>query len=170
MAEGDSIRRLADRLTGAFAGHTVAACRYRRCGDLPIRFDGDRLLECAAVGKHLLMRFASGRTLHSHLRMQGAWRRHRTGWRPGPRHDRVGAWLDFGDAGVLAAHDVPVLRLGLRQGDQTTTGDRRRGENHWVYGRYRRPCRRCGTPVAFRPAGAGPYDRETWWCPSCQPA
>ena len=262
VAEGDSIRRLADRLHGAFAGHDVVAAQYRRAGDLPVRFAGDRLVECAAVGKHLLMRFGSDRTLHSHLRMQGSWRQHRAGWRPGLRQDRVGAWFDFGAAGVLAAHDVPVLevvatarertvvghlgpdilaedfprhrdrvigiigaqpgrlirealldqrnlcgignlwaveslfvagiwphtpvaradvgkavdvahrmmRLGLSQGHQVTTGNRRRGETHWVYGRYRRPCRRCGTPVAFQPAGAGPYDRETWWCPHCQPA
>jgi endonuclease VIII len=54
----------------------------------------------------------------------------------------------------------------------TTTGVRRRGENHWVTGRSNRPCRRCGTLVRFRPAaGSGaPYTREVWWCPSCQPA
>ncbi len=40
----------------------------------------------------------------------------------------------------------------------------RRGETHWVYGRYRRPCRRCTTPISFVPAGIDPYDRETWWC------
>jgi endonuclease VIII len=53
----------------------------------------------------------------------------------------------------------------------TTTGVRRRGENHWVTGRSNRPCRRCGTLIRFRPAaGSGaPYTREVWWCPSCQP-
>jgi endonuclease VIII len=61
------------------------------------------------------------------------------------------------------------MRQGLRTGTQSTTGSLRRGQTHWVYGRYARPCRRCGTPIAFVPAGAGPYDRETWWCPHCQP-
>jgi formamidopyrimidine-DNA glycosylase len=38
-----------------------------------------------------------------------------------------------------------------------------------------RPCRRCGTPVAFRDSATGTADsavgvgRETWWCPHCQP-
>ncbi|OLR95112.1 DNA-formamidopyrimidine glycosylase family protein [Actinokineospora bangkokensis] len=51
---------------------------------------------------------------------------------------------------------------------QNTTG--RRSPRHWVYGRARRPCLRCGTPIAFRPAGQTAHGRETWWCPTCQPA
>jgi endonuclease VIII len=49
---------------------------------------------------------------------------------------------------------------------QSTTG--RRTPRHWVYGRYRRPCLRCTTPVAFRAADATAHGRETWWCPGCQ--
>jgi endonuclease VIII len=261
VAEGDSIRRLAARLGSVVGGRTVGASEFRRGGERPPAFAGDRLTEVTAVGKNLLMRFGSGRTVHSHLRMQGSWRIHRAGWRPGPRADRVGAWFDFGPYGVLAAHAVPVLRVvatsrerdvighlgpdiladdwadragtaaaavtahpdrrirealldqrnlcgignlwaveglfaggvwpdapagevdvprlldvihrmmrrGLARGTQNTTGDLRRGETHWVYGRYRRPCRRCRTPIAFIPAGGTPYDRETWWCPRCQP-
>ena len=30
--------------------------------------------------------------------------------------------------------------------EQTTTGDTRRGRQHWVYRRDRQPCRRCGSP------------------------
>ncbi len=254
MAEGDSIFRLASRLQRTFAGAQVRRSSVRRRLENPALFDGDQLVEVAALGKHLLMRFDSGRTLHSHLRMQGAWRVHRVP----PRGHRVTAWFDFGDPGVLVAHAMPVLdvvrtaeesrvvghlgpdvlsenwpdgvpailgqpqrrvrealldqrnvcgignlwvveglfvagvwpeaqveavdvprvldliarmmRQGLRNGNQVTTGSTRRGETHWVYGRYKRPCRRCGTPIAFTPAGTGPYDRETWWCPHCQPA
>lgn len=50
---------------------------------------------------------------------------------------------------------------------QNTTG--RRSPRHWVYGRARRPCLRCATPVAFAPAERTPHGRETWWCPTCQP-
>jgi endonuclease-8 len=35
-----------------------------------------------------------------------------------------------------------------------------------VYGRSRRPCRVCGTPIQMRRHGAQP--RSTYWCPSCQ--
>lgn len=76
--------------------------------------------------------------------------------------------------------DVPALvRLGARAlrrsatvpgAYQVTTGDPRRGEQHWVAGRARRPCLRCHTEI--RVAAAVPNDparRRTWWCPSCQP-
>jgi endonuclease-8 len=36
----------------------------------------------------------------------------------------------------------------------------------WVYGRFRRPCRRCGT--AIRRAYLGEQPRTVYWCPTCQ--
>ncbi|CAA9247022.1 MAG: Formamidopyrimidine-DNA glycosylase [uncultured Acidimicrobiales bacterium] len=38
----------------------------------------------------------------------------------------------------------------------------------WVYGRARRPCRRCRTPIAA--ARMGRHARTAYWCPRCQPA
>ncbi|MCY7396183.1 MAG: DNA glycosylase [Nocardioides sp.] len=53
---------------------------------------------------------------------------------------------------------------------QVTTGNGHRGESHWVAGRQRRPCLRCGTTVQMAPELPGdPANRRTWWCPSCQP-
>ncbi|MGL5853452.1 MAG: Fpg/Nei family DNA glycosylase [Phycicoccus sp.] len=53
---------------------------------------------------------------------------------------------------------------------QVTTGDRRRGERHWVVGRAGRPCPRCGTTVRVeRETPGDAANRRTWWCPSCQP-
>ncbi|MBH0247063.1 hypothetical protein I3W98_36295, partial [Streptomyces cavourensis] len=34
----------------------------------------------------------------------------------------------------------------------------------YVYGRNRRPCLRCGTPIRK----VDEADRPTYWCPSCQ--
>ena len=84
-------------------------------------------------------------------------------------------WTPVGDVDLepLLALARKMIRHSLEHGTgMTTTGVRRRGENHWVTGRSNRPCRRCGTLVRFRPAvGSGaPYAREVWWCPSCQPA
>ncbi|WP_375484898.1 DNA-formamidopyrimidine glycosylase family protein [uncultured Jatrophihabitans sp.] len=80
-------------------------------------------------------------------------------------------WTPIGDV------DVPALvRLAARalrvsatvEGMyQVTTGNRRRGEQHWVTGRAGRPCLRCGTPV--RVAAETADERRTWWCPHCQP-
>jgi endonuclease-8 len=38
----------------------------------------------------------------------------------------------------------------------------------WVYGRARRPCRRCGTPIRVERMGA--MARQIYWCPRCQAA
>jgi endonuclease VIII len=78
---------------------------------------------------------------------------------------------------VGAVELVPLLTLARRMlrhsvsygTGMTTTGDTRRGRSHWVYGRAGRPCLRCGTPISFRPSTGRPYERETWWCPHCQP-
>jgi endonuclease VIII len=40
-------------------------------------------------------------------------------------------------------------------------------ERLWVYGRARRPCRRCGTPIRMRRQGV--HARSTYWCERCQP-
>ena len=65
---------------------------------------------------------------------------------------------------VLTAHRL--LRRNAPRASQSTTGDERRP--HYVHGRNRRPCRRCGTPIRTRAQGAAPYERITYWCPSCQ--
>jgi endonuclease VIII len=41
------------------------------------------------------------------------------------------------------------------------------GRGYWVYGRARRPCRRCATLILMARQGAPP--RSTYWCPVCQP-
>ncbi|RSN67966.1 DNA-formamidopyrimidine glycosylase family protein [Actinomadura sp. WAC 06369] len=51
-----------------------------------------------------------------------------------------------------------------------TTGDRRRGREHWVYGRAGRPCRRCGTEIRRAGQASDAGERTAFWCPRCQPA
>lgn len=52
---------------------------------------------------------------------------------------------------------------------QVTTGDRRRGQEHWVFERAGRPCRRCGTAILMAEQGDPPRRRLSYWCPVCQP-
>jgi endonuclease-8 len=40
------------------------------------------------------------------------------------------------------------------------------GQRLWVYGRSRRPCRRCGTIIRMKRQGTDA--RSTYWCPHCQ--
>jgi endonuclease VIII len=72
---------------------------------------------------------------------------------------------DVADLGAVADLAKRLLEANKERFGHITTGSTRRGEEHWVYGRRGRPCRRCGTPVR----SAGQQDRITFWCPSCQP-
>lgn len=54
--------------------------------------------------------------------------------------------------------------------DRVTTGDKRRGRSTYVFGRQRQQCRRWCTPIRHdKGVGIALNERETWWCPSCQP-
>lgn len=84
----------------------------------------------------------------------------------------VNPWTHVADVDL-----PPLVRLARRlmlqnkhHAEQITTGSTRRGEEHWVFERGRRPCRRCGTPIARADQGERPYSRVTYWCPRCQPA
>lgn len=81
-------------------------------------------------------------------------------------------WRPIGtvDVDALVRLAARAIRVSATQPGamQVTTGNPRRGENHWVSGRAGRPCRRCGAPI--RVVADGPGGRRTWWCPSCQPA
>ncbi|HEX5475194.1 MAG TPA: DNA-formamidopyrimidine glycosylase family protein [Vicinamibacterales bacterium] len=71
---------------------------------------------------------------------------------------------------------LATARTLLRQNAADPTGSRPSGrrttrslnprERLWVYGRARKPCRRCGTPI--RLARVGPHARITYFCPACQ--
>ena len=75
---------------------------------------------------------------------------------------------DIDDLPALIALTKKVMEANRSTGMQITTGDRRPGRMHWVYGRKNKPCRRCGTAIAKRTEGPGGA-KVTYWCPSCQP-
>lgn len=61
-----------------------------------------------------------------------------------------------------------MLQLNLPGGTRTTTGDTR--APLWVYGRDGQPCRRCRTTIRMAELGPSGRERQTYWCPHCQPA
>ena len=73
------------------------------------------------------------------------------------------------DAVVRRAHRL--LHTNKAHWHQTTTGSLRRGEQHWVFERPGRPCRRCGATIAAA-MQAEPdqptHARICYWCPTCQ--
>ncbi len=53
---------------------------------------------------------------------------------------------------------------------QVTTGNNRRGQDHWGAGRANQPGGRGRTLIGGAAVGPGaPHRRRTWWCPRCQP-
>jgi endonuclease-8 len=260
VPEGDTVWLTAKRLNEALGGREVStfALRVPELATADLR--GESVLEVAARGKHILMRFGAGITLHSHLRMDGQWILSRAGTpsRGGPEHqiraligndswlatgyrvhdlelcptadenhlvghlgpDLLGPdwdagevlhrllaqpqraigealldqrnlagignmykvetlfiagvhpWTAVGDVGRLAQLLHIAVRLLRRNRDhpqQSTTGSVQRGEQHWVYLRAGQPCRRCGTTVSFAKQGPALQQRDTYWCPVCQP-
>ena len=112
MPEGDTIELAARRLAPlAGVALTVETPHPRHAHDrIAERLAGARLAGIEARGKHLLLTFTNGLTLHSHLRMSGRWDVYRPGQRWGRSPAR--AWLVLRSrehVGVL--FDGPVLEL-----------------------------------------------------------
>jgi len=256
MPEGDTIRRLAEKINRRFSGQRCTRCITRDPRLVGVDFEGCRFVGADAVGKHLLVRFDDGRTLHAHLRMTGSfvvgpaaaepeWRRRVELWLedgrltgldvpvlgvvatrredavighlgpdlcaaepPDPdeivarltdRPDEplAGALLDqrnvagFGNLyavelpfivgvaphqpvgsidglGALVGLGTAVIRVNAARGPQNTTGRRMQLDDHFVYGRRRRPCPICATPLAGWDERASPWRRVSVWCPTCQ--
>ncbi|WP_424936200.1 MULTISPECIES: DNA-formamidopyrimidine glycosylase family protein [Bacteria] len=73
------------------------------------------------------------------------------------------------DAKALLDLGARTVRANVDRVDRTFTGMARRGQTTWVYGRDRRPCRRCGTLIRSGELGSVPTEeRITFWCPRCQ--
>lgn len=111
MPEGDTILRTAQTLHAALAGRSVTAFesalpavsqRAQGAGLV-----GQRVAGVEANGKHLLLRFEGGVTLHTHLGMRGSWHLYRTSSRW--RKPRTSARIVLTADGVVAVCFAPML-------------------------------------------------------------
>jgi endonuclease-8 len=259
MPEGDTVWLSAKRMRAALAGHRLTTSDFRVPRYATTDLRGQSVVDVVARGKHMLTRFDSGLTLHTHFEMDGSWRTFDAGarWKGGPAHEirivlgtesktavgyripvidllettdeptvvghlgpdlldpdfdatdaaqrlRAGPDVAIADAlldqrnlagvgnlykaevlfltGVdpwTPVGDVPdidkvvamsrrLLMANRDRDEQITTGNRRRGEQTWVYGRAGQPCRRCGTPIRRAEQGPRGKERVTFWCPACQ--
>jgi len=105
MPEGDTVRRLADRIGARFVGQrcTRSIARDPRITHLDLA--GARLLDADAVGKWLLLRFDDGRTVYGHLRMDGHWD---LGRRSSAPEWKRRLEVEF-EAGWMTAVDMPLI-------------------------------------------------------------
>ncbi|MEN2422351.1 DNA-formamidopyrimidine glycosylase family protein [Streptomyces rimosus] len=117
MPEGDTVWRTARRLHEALAGKQLTRSDLRVPKLATTDLSGRTVLEVVPRGKHLLTRVEGGLTLHSHLRMDGAWKIYAPAerWRGGPGH-QIRAVLATADR-TAVGYRLPVLEL-LRTADE----------------------------------------------------
>jgi endonuclease-8 len=82
MPEGDNVHYTARSLHRALAGRVLTGCDIRVPAFATVDLTGQVVDEVVARGKHLLTRVGEV-TVHSHLKMEGAWQVYRPGerWR-----------------------------------------------------------------------------------------
>jgi endonuclease-8 len=82
----------------------------------------------------------------------------------------VTPWTPAADVDLdrLVTRAVRLITANRAHPEQSTTGSLRRGEDHWVFERPGKPCRRCGRPILLAEQGQPPYQRLTYWCGHCQ--
>jgi endonuclease-8 len=270
VPEGQVSHRNAARFSRTLVGATITAAWSTdprvRAQRLDRRLVGETITAAEARGKFHLLRFASGRTLVSHLMMSGVWHLYDDHTAPPPRRVMLGfrvpgyvatlarcpnvqllepgaplprrvqalgpdlldpavapgpalrtalgaitpgrevgeALLDqrivcgignvYKSEALFLAGIDPWRPVGSLTGEEAESIGRIAGEllakgtlhrgpistydppgwlpsrgpsgQNWVYGRHRKPCRRCGTQVCAR--GQGDARRTTYWCPVCQ--
>jgi len=128
VPEGDTIHHAANRIRPLLVGRVPDEIRAPHARTSPQgwpeRLAGRAVIAVDAHGKHLFLRFDGGLTLHSHLRMTGAWGIYARGrrWRRAARR----AWLVIGAGGwEVVEFDGPVLELltdARARGDQRIAG------------------------------------------------
>ncbi|MGZ4501243.1 MAG: Fpg/Nei family DNA glycosylase [Nocardioidaceae bacterium] len=127
MPEGDTVWRAARHLHQALSGDELVQTDFRVPAYATVDLAGQTVTETLARGKHLLTRIGpvdGGQTLHTHLKMEGAWHLYRPGtaWKR-PAHEarvvlRTEEWTAVGFAlGVVelvprADDEAVVAHLG----------------------------------------------------------
>lgn len=114
MPEGDAVVRACRRLHAALAGRTLTRAELRVPAYATADLTGTAVSEVVPRGKHQLIRLDDGRTLRTHLRLDGSWRVlpgsvPEPRW-PGPAHQvRVVLQNPAHTAIGLRIHDIAIV-------------------------------------------------------------
>ena len=110
MPEGDTLARIAAVLRPLLVGQAIVAARGRPGGAQLGRVTGSTVTSVSNRGKHLLIDFDNGLTLHTHLGLHGSWQRHPRGraWARSP--ERVVAVLETAQW-ICVCLDAPTVEL-----------------------------------------------------------
>ncbi|PUA79171.1 DNA-formamidopyrimidine glycosylase family protein [Nocardioides currus] len=102
MPEGDTVFRAARLLDRSLSGRVLTRSDFRVPQHATADLSGATVTRSLSRGKHILTRTDTGFTVHTHLKMEGAWRV----YRPGEKWQRP----------------VSQVRLLLEAGDVTAVG------------------------------------------------
>jgi endonuclease-8 len=127
VPEGDTIFRAAAQLRAALVGKQLVELEVRRDprgrrGPEP----GTAITAVDSAGKHLLVHFADGHVLHTHMQMTGAWHIYRPAerWRRPGHSARVVVRVDDGTIAVCFAAPIVELRRERDGRDRPTRASR----------------------------------------------
>ncbi len=118
MPEGDTIRRLAERISDRFVGQRCARSFARDPRITHLDLVGSTLTEVDAVGKWWLLRFDDGRTVYGHLRMDGRFDLGRRSTAPEWQRRLE---MEMED-GWMTAIDMPIIGVVATASEQTIVG------------------------------------------------
>ncbi|MFC9058344.1 Fpg/Nei family DNA glycosylase [Streptomyces sp. NPDC057074] len=122
MPEGDTVWQAARRLHDALAGKVLTRSDFRVPRYALVDLTGRAVLDVTPRGKHLLTHVEGGLTVHSHLRMDGAWKIFAPGqrWSGGPAH-QIRVVLGTADR-TAVGYRLPVLDILRTADDQRAVG------------------------------------------------
>ena len=118
MPEGDAVWYTARRLHAALADRVLTRSDFRVPRYATVNLAGQLVTEAISRGKHLLIRTDRGLSVHTHLKMEGAWRIQPASGRP-PR-DSYQLRLLLANSEWIAAG----YQLGITEVLRTTDEDR----------------------------------------------
>jgi endonuclease-8 len=120
MPEGDTVWLAAHNLNAALQGQVLTGFDLRVPAFATADLSGETVHEVVSRGKHLLMRIGDF-TLHSHLKMEGAWHlyRHGTPWRR-PAHE-ARAVLETAEWQVVG-FSLGITELVARDAEDSVVG------------------------------------------------
>jgi endonuclease-8 len=122
VPEGDTVWLSAKRMHTALAGRRLTASDFRVPRYATTDLRGQTVVGVVARGKHMLTRFDSGLTLHTHFEMDGTWRTFDAGarWRGGPAHE-IRIVLGNQDK-TAVGYRIPVIDLLETKDEATVVG------------------------------------------------
>ena len=110
VPEGDTIAKAADALNRALAGRRITRTDFRVPALATADLAGQAITAVVARGKHLLMRTDAGLTIHTHLKMEGAWELEPPGRRVADPRDEVRLVVET-DAATAVGTQLGIVEL-----------------------------------------------------------